>query len=178
MLLTGFLGHKYAQFFPLTLSANIALEQSYGYIDGDSASLGELVALISALTELPVEQGLAVTGSINQYGEVQAVGGVNEKIEGYFSLCLQRGLNGKQGVIIPKSNALNLVLDSKIIDAVSQGLFYVYAVSSVDETLCLLMKKEAGELNMKGRYPKNSIHYEAVNRLYNIANIVNGGQDD
>jgi predicted ATP-dependent protease len=178
MLLTGFLGHKYAQFFPLTLSANIALEQSYGYIDGDSASLGELVALISALTELPVEQGLAVTGSINQYGEVQAVGGVNEKIEGYFSLCLQRGLNGKQGVIIPKSNALNLVLDSEIIDAVSQGLFHVYAVSSVDETLCLLMKKEAGGLNMKGRYPKNSIHYEAVNRLFNIANIVNGGQDD
>jgi len=178
MLLTGFLGHKYAQFFPLTLSANIALEQSYGYIDGDSASLGELVALISALTELPVEQGLAVTGSINQYGEVQAIGGVNEKIEGYFSLCLQRGLNGNQGVIIPKSNALNLVLDNEIIEAVNQRLFHVYAVSSVDETLCLLMKKEAGELNIKGRYPKNSIHYQAVNRLYNIANIVNGGQDE
>lgn len=178
MLLTGYLGNKYAQFFPLTLSANIALEQSYGYIDGDSASLGELVALISALTELPVDQGLAVTGSINQYGEVQAVGGVNEKIEGYFSLCLQRGLNGKQGVIIPKSNALNLVLDNEITDAVKQGLFHVYAVSSVDETLCLLMKKEAGELNKKGRYPKNSIHYEAVNRLYNIANIVNGGEDE
>jgi predicted ATP-dependent protease len=178
MLLTGYLGYKYAQFFPLTLSANIALEQSYGYIDGDSASLGELVALISALTELPVEQGLAVTGSINQYGEVQAVGGVNEKIEGYFSLCLQRGLNGKQGVIIPKSNALNLVLNRELTDAVEQGLFHVYAVSSVDETLSLLMQKEAGELNIKGRYPKNSIHYQAVNRLYNIANIVNGGQDD
>jgi predicted ATP-dependent protease len=178
MLLTGYLGNKYAQFFPLTLSANIALEQSYGYIDGDSASLGELIALISALTELPVDQGLAVTGSINQYGEVQAVGGVNEKIEGYFSLCLQRGLNGKQGVIIPKSNALNLVLDNEIIEAVKQGLFHVYAVSSVDETLCLMMKKEAGELNMKGRYPKNSVHYQAVNRLYNIANIVNGGGDD
>ena len=178
MLLTGYLGNKYAQFFPLTLSANIALEQSYGYIDGDSASLGELIALISALTELPVDQRLAVTGSINQYGEVQAVGGVNEKIEGYFSLCLQRGLNGKQGVIIPKSNALNLVLDNEIIEAVRQGLFHVYAVSSVDETLCLLMNKEAGELNAKGRYPKNSIHYQAVNRLYNIANIVNGGGDD
>lgn len=178
MLLTGYLGNKYAQFFPLTLSANIALEQSYGYIDGDSASLGELVALISALTELPVDQGLAVTGSINQYGEVQAVGGVNEKIEGYFSLCLQRGLNGKQGVIIPKSNALNLVLDNEITEAVKQGLFHVYAVNSVDETLCLLMNKEAGELNVKGRYPKNSIHYLAVNRLYNIANIVNGGQEE
>jgi predicted ATP-dependent protease len=178
MLLTGYLGNKYAQFFPLTLSANIALEQSYGYIDGDSASLGELIALISALTDLPVDQGLAVTGSINQYGEVQAVGGVNEKIEGYFSLCLQRGLNGKQGVIIPKSNALNLVLDNEIVDAVNQGLFHVYAVGSVNETLCLLMKKEAGELNMRGRYPKTSIHYQAVNRLYNIANIVNGGDDE
>jgi predicted ATP-dependent protease len=109
---------------------------------------------------------------------VQAVGGVNEKIEGYFSLCLQRGLNGKQGVIIPKSNELNLVLDNEILEAVKQGLFHVYAVSSVDDTLCLLMQKEAGELNIKGRYQKNSIHYEAVNRLYNIANIVNGGQDE
>ncbi len=178
MLLTGYLGHKYAQFFPLTLSANIALEQSYGYIDGDSASLGELVALISALTEIPAQQGIAVTGSINQYGEVQAVGGVNEKVEGYFSLCLQRGLNGKQGVIIPKSNSLNLMLDSEIIDAVAQGLFHIYAVSTVDETLSILMDREAGELNMKSRYPKKSIHYLAVNRLYNIANIVNGGGEE
>jgi predicted ATP-dependent protease len=178
MLLTGYLGHKYAQFFPLTLSANIALEQSYGYIDGDSASLGELVALISALTEVPVQQGIAVTGSINQYGEVQAVGGVNEKVEGYFSLCLQRGLNGKQGVIIPKSNSLNLMLDNEIIQAVEQGLFHIYAASTVDETLSILMDREAGELNTKSRYPKKSIHYLAVNRLYNIANIVNGGGDE
>jgi lon-related putative ATP-dependent protease len=178
MLLTGYLGHKYAQYFPLTLSANIALEQSYGYIDGDSASLGELIALISALTELPVEQGIAVTGSINQYGEVQAVGGVNEKIEGYFSLCKQRGLNGKQGVLIPKSNALNLMLEQDIVDAVSQGLFHIYAVASVDETISVLMCREAGALNIKGRYPKKSVHYMAVNRLYNIANIVNGGSDE
>ncbi|MBF7072632.1 AAA family ATPase [Glaciecola sp. MH2013] len=178
MLLTGYLGHKYAQYFPLTLSANIALEQSYGYIDGDSASLGELVALISALTDIAVEQGVAVTGSINQYGEVQAVGGINEKIEGYFSLCSQRGLNGKQGVIIPKSNALNLMLDKEIVRAVDDGLFNVYAVSSVDETLAILMGVEAGELNSKGRYPKKSVHYAAVNRLYNIANLVNGGSEE
>ncbi|WP_110427601.1 AAA family ATPase [Glaciecola sp. KUL10] len=178
MLLTGYLGNKYAQSFPLTVSANIALEQSYGYIDGDSASLGELIALISALTDIPVDQGIAITGSINQYGEVQAVGGVNEKIEGFFSLCYLRGLNGNQGVIIPRSNKLNLVLDKTIIDAVAKGDFNIFAVSNVDEAIEILMKQEAGELSSRGRYPKRSVHYHAVNRLYNIANIVNGSDEE
>ncbi|MCW8108614.1 AAA family ATPase [Alteromonas ponticola] len=176
MLLTGYLGNKYAQHFPLTLSANIALEQSYGHIDGDSASLGELIALISALTEIPATQNLAVTGSINQYGEVQAVGGVNEKIEGFFDLCQHRGLNGQQGVVIPKSNAINLVLDKAVIDAVKKEQFRVYTVETVDQALTLLMNKEAGVINSKGRYPKNTINYHAVNRLYNIALTVNGGE--
>ncbi|MCV2883981.1 AAA family ATPase [Aestuariibacter sp. AA17] len=178
MLLTGYLGHKYAQYFPLTLSANIALEQSYGHIDGDSASLGELAALISAITNLPARQDLAITGSINQYGEVQSVGGVNEKIEGFFTLCQTRGLSGKQGVIIPKSNKINLMLHSDVIRAVKLGKFHIYAVETVDEALSLLMEKEAGELNSKGRYPKGSINSLAVNRLYGIASIVNGGHDD
>lgn len=178
MLLTGYLGHKYAQYFPLTLSANIALEQSYGHIDGDSASLGELVALISALTSMPARQDLAITGSINQYGEVQSVGGVNEKIEGFFKLCQQRGLTGTQGVVIPRSNQINLMLDKHVINAVKLGKFHIYAVETVDQALELLMNKEAGQLNIKGRYPKGSINYTAVNRLYNIANIVNGGHDD
>lgn len=178
MLLNGYLGNKYAQHFPLTLSANIALEQSYGHIDGDSASLGELVALISALTEIPCLQTLAITGSINQYGEVQAVGGVNEKIEGFFDLCCHRGLNGDQGVIIPHSNAINLVLDKTVIEAVEQGLFSIYTVKTVDEALELLMQQEAGKLSSKGRYPKNSINYHAVNRLYNIALMVNGGEGE
>ena len=177
MLLTGYLGNKYAQHFPLTLSANIALEQSYGHIDGDSASLGELVALISALTEIPAAQGLAITGSINQYGEVQAVGGVNEKIEGFFDLCQHRGLTGDQGVVIPHSNTINLVLNSGVIDAVKRGQFHIYTVRTVDEALALLMGQEAGVINSKGRYPKNSINYHAVNRLYNIALIVNGGDE-
>lgn len=177
MLLTGYLGNKYAQHFPLTLSANIALEQSYGHIDGDSASLGELVALISALTELPALQGLAITGSINQYGEVQAVGGVNEKIEGFFDLCQHRGLTGEQGVIIPYSNKVNLVLDNAVVDAVSRGQFHIYPVKTVDEALSLLMQQEAGALSSRGRYPKNTINYLAVNRLYNIALIVNGGDE-
>ena len=178
MLLTGYLGNKYAQHFPLTLSANIALEQSYGHIDGDSASLGELVALISALTDIPALQTLAVTGSINQYGEVQAVGGVNEKIEGFFDLCQHRGLTGTQGVVIPRSNEINLVLDSAIIDAVKKGQFHIYSVQTVDDALTLLMQKEAGELSSRGRYPKNSINYHAVNRLYNIALMVSGGDSD
>nr|WP_100657484.1 ATP-binding protein [Alteromonas flava] len=177
MLLTGYLGNKYAQYFPLTLSANIALEQSYGHIDGDSASLGELLALLSALTEIPASQELAVTGSINQYGEVQAVGGVNEKIEGFFDLCQHRGLTGQQGVIIPASNQVNLMLDGPVIDAIGQGQFHIYPVATVDEAITLLMHQEAGEMNTKGRYPKGSVNYHAVNRLYNIANIVAGGQD-
>ena len=177
MLLTGYLGNKYAQHFPLTLSANIALEQSYGHIDGDSASLGELVALISALTEIPALQSLAITGSINQYGEVQAVGGVNEKIEGFFDLCQHRGLTGEQGVVIPYSNKVNLVLDNAVIDAVSRGQFHIYPVKTVDEALSLLMQQEAGALSSRGRYPKNTINYQAVNRLYNIALIVNGGEE-
>lgn len=178
MLLTGYLGNKYAQHFPLTLSANIALEQSYGHIDGDSASLGELVALISALTDIPALQTLAVTGSINQYGEVQAVGGVNEKIEGYFDLCQHRGLTGTQGVVIPKSNEVNLVLDSAVINAVKKGQFHIYTVETVDDALSLLMQKDAGTLSTRGRYPKQSINYHAVNRLYNIALMVNGGDSD
>ncbi len=178
MLLNGYLGYKYAQEFPLTLSANIALEQSYGHIDGDSASLGELVALISALTGVPVSQSLAITGSINQYGQVQSVGGVNEKIEGFFKVCQHRGLNGEQGVVIPKSNQINLMLDKEVISAVKEGKFHIYAVDTVDEALTLLMGKDAGELNVKGRYPKGSINYLAVKRLYQISTIVNGADEE
>ncbi|MDP5030277.1 MAG: AAA family ATPase [Paraglaciecola sp.] len=177
LLLTGYLGHKYAQLFPLTLSANIAIEQSYGHIDGDSASLAELIALISALTKIPARQDLAITGSINQYGQVQSVGGVNEKIEGFFKLCQHRELSGKQGVIIPKSNQINLMLDKEIIAAVKSGKFHIYAVETVEQALELLMNKEAGQLNSKGRYPKGSINYTAVLNLLNIANIVSGGED-
>ncbi|GAB5378938.1 MAG: ATP-binding protein [Aliiglaciecola sp.] len=177
MLLTGYLGHKYAQYFPLTLSANIALEQSYGHIDGDSASLGELVALISALIDIPTRQDLAITGSINQYGEVQSVGGVNEKIEGFFTLCQHRGLTGTQGVVIPHSNHLNLMLNKHVIRAVEKGEFHIYTVKTVDDAVSLLMNKDAGKLNSKGRYPKGTINYLAVNRLYNIANIVHGADE-
>lgn len=178
LLLTGYLGAKYAQQFPLTLSANIAMEQSYGHIDGDSASLAEVCALISAITHVPICQSLAVTGSINQHGQVQAIGGVNEKIEGFFRLCKSRGLTGEQGVIIPASNQVNLVLNEEVIDAVQQQQFHIYVVKDVDEALVLLTGMDVGQKNRRGQYPKKSLHGLAVTRLMEIADIVNGGQDD
>lgn len=171
MILTGYLGHCYAQQFPLAISASIAMEQSYGHIDGDSASLGELCCLISALTRMPIKQGVALTGSINQYGEVQAIGGVNEKIEGFFGLCAARGLTGEQAVIIPASNKPNLMLKQEVIDAVEQGLFAIYAISNADEALCLLMGQDAGSMNAEGQYPEGSINFKAVARLKEISDM-------
>jgi len=171
LILTGYLGQRYAQSFPLAISANITMEQSYGYIDGDSASLAELCCLISTLTNLPIKQGFAVTGSINQYGQVQAIGGVNEKIEGFFKLCQARGLTGEQGVIIPASNRRNLMLAQEVIDAVEKGVFSIYAVTSVDETLELLTGQPAGELDHAGDYPEGSINFKAISRLKEIADI-------
>ena len=178
LLLTGYLGAKYAREFPLTLSANIAMEQSYGHIDGDSASLAEVCALLSAITDMPIKQSLAVTGSINQHGQVQAIGGVNEKIEGYFRLCQSRGLSGEQGVIIPASNQLNLVLNDEVISAVKQHKFHIYVVKTVDEALTLLTGVEAGEKNSRGQYPKKSVNGRALARLAEIAEIVNGAMDE
>jgi predicted ATP-dependent protease len=171
MILTGYLGHYYAQQFPLAISASIAIEQSYCYIDGDSASLAELCCLISALTRTPIKQSFAVTGSINQYGEVQAIGGVNEKIEGFFRLCQARGLTGQQAVIIPAVNKRNLMLNQEIIDAVAQGLFSVYAVSNVEETLELLTGQTMGGLDSQGNYPENSINFKAISRLKEISEL-------
>jgi len=171
MILTGYLGHTYAQQFPLAISGSIAIEQSYGYIDGDSASLAELCCLISALTRTPIKHSFAVTGSINQYGEVQAVGGVNEKIEGYFRLCQARGLNGEHAVIIPTANKRNLMLKQEVIDAVAAGKFAVYAVSCVDETLELLTGEPAGALDKDGLYSEGSINCKAISRLKEISDM-------
>lgn len=178
MLLTGYLGYKYAQEFPLTLSANIAIEQSYGHIDGDSASLAELIALLSSLTGIAIHQGLAITGSINQYGEVQPVGGVNEKVEGFFEVCRQRGFTGSQGVVIPKSNQINLMLNKIVVDAVKKGDFHIYGVETVDEAITLLTGKEAGVLSSRQNYPKGSVNYLAVARLRVLSEKVNGAPDE
>jgi len=175
LILTGYLGYCYAQQFSLAISASIAMEQSYGYIDGDSASLAELCCLISALTRTPIYQHFAITGSINQYGEVQAIGGVNEKIEGFFRLCEARQLTGLQGVIIPKANQRNLMLNQAVINAVEQGKFAIYSVSTVNETLELLTGCIAGELDDEGNYPENSINQQVIIRLKEISEM---GDDD
>lgn len=171
MILAGYLGHCYAQQIPLAISASIAIEQSYGYIDGDSASLAELCCLISALTRIPIKQSFAVTGSINQYGEVQAIGGVNEKIEGFFRLCRARGLNGSHAVIIPAVNQRNLMLNQEVIVAVKSGLFSIFAVSTVDQTLELLTGKSVGTVDREGNYPEDSINFKAMSRLKEISEI-------
>ncbi len=171
LILTGYLGHCYAQHFPFSFSASIAIEQSYGYIDGDSASLAELCALISALTEIPLKQNLALTGSINQYGEVQAIGGVNEKIEGFFSLCQARQLTGDQGVIIPDANRQNLILNDAVLEAIAQQRFSIYAVEHVDQALSLMTGMEIGISNEKDEYPEHSLNHRIISRLKQITDI-------
>ncbi|MCE0767632.1 Lon protease family protein [Pseudonocardia kujensis] len=145
LILTGYLQAQYAQHWPLSLGATITFEQSYGGIDGDSASTTELYALLSALSDLPLHQGLAVTGAVNQHGEVQAVGGVTRKIEGFFDVCCERGLTGGQGVLVPTSNVKHLMLREEVVEAVRAGRFHVWAVSHIDEGIELLTGRPAGE---------------------------------
>jgi len=177
MLLTGYLGHKYGQEFPVSISANLAIEQSYGHIDGDSATMAELCALISAITQLPINQGIAITGSMNQHGEVQSIGGVNEKIEGFYQLCNDRGLTGNQGVIIPRTNVVNLMLNDDVIEAVKRGEFHIYAVEDIDQALAILMSTVAGEMNSTKRYPRKSIHGLALDKLKLFADILEGEEE-
>ncbi|MCL6417590.1 AAA family ATPase [Aestuariirhabdus sp. Z084] len=169
MILSGYLGQRYARHFPLAISANLAMEQSYGLIDGDSASLAELCCLLSAITELPIDQSLAITGSVNQYGEVQAIGGVNEKIEGFFDLCQVRGLNDRQGVIIPLANRINLMLRQDVIDAVAAERFHIYAVNEVDQAMELLTGVSPGTADEGGSYSPESINALAIERLQEIS---------
>ncbi len=169
MILSGYLGQRYARHFPLAISAHLAMEQSYGLIDGDSASLAELCCLLSAITYLPIQQSFAMTGSVNQYGEVQAIGGVNEKIEGFFDLCKVRGLNGQQGVIIPRANRLNLMLKQEVVDAVSSEQFHIYAIDSVDQAIELLSGVKAGIEDKEGNYQAKSVNELAVIRLQEIS---------
>jgi len=167
LILTAYLGEKFAQELPLSLSASLCFEQLYSGIDGDSASSTELYVLLSALAELPINQGIAVTGSINQKGEIQPIGGVNEKIEGFFKLCESRGLTGEQGVIIPIQNVDDLMLSDEVIAAVAKDQFHIYAISHVEEGIEILTGKEAGFLQDDGTYPEGSINYlvqEKINK--------------
>ena len=162
MILSGFLGARYARGRPLSLTASLVFEQSYGGVEGDSASSAELYALLSAIAEVPIRQDLAVTGSVNQHGAIQPIGGVNEKIEGFFELCRERGLNGDQGVIIPRANVQHLMLRSEVVEAVATRRFHVYPVDTVDQAIELLTNLPAGALNEQGEFPEGSF-----NRLVN-----------
>ncbi|MCW8934002.1 MAG: AAA family ATPase [Gammaproteobacteria bacterium] len=169
LILSALLASRYTKDTPLAFSASITFEQSYGMIDGDSASVAELCVLISALTDLPIQQGFAITGSLNQQGFVQAIGGVNEKIEGFFDICNQRGLTGSQGCIIPDVNVKNLSLRKDVIDAVEQGTFKIYPVVHYQEALELLLNMPTGEVDANGNYDKGSINDRLVNRLYQFS---------
>jgi lon-related putative ATP-dependent protease len=158
MILTGFLAGRYARERPLALSASIAFEQQYSEVEGDSASSAELYALLSSLAGIPLAQCLAVTGSVNQRGEVQPVGGINEKIEGFFDVCRQRGLTGRHGVLIPEGNVRHLMLREDVVEAVRGGQFRIHAVSTIDEGLALLSGREAGERGADGRFPEGSFN--------------------
>lgn len=172
LILSGYLGGQYALNKPLALSASICFEQSYDGVDGDSASSAELYALLSALAEVPLKQELAVTGSVNQKGEIQPVGGINEKIEGFYQLCHSRGLTGSQGVIIPRQNVTDLMLPSQIVEAVKEGKFHIFAVSHVNEGMELLTGLTAGEALPDGSYPPGTLHYRIDCRLKEWADTI------
>ncbi|MGE3244837.1 MAG: Lon protease family protein [Beijerinckiaceae bacterium] len=169
LILQGFLSARYAREAPISLAASLVFEQSYGGVDGDSASSTELYALLSSLAEAPVKQGLAVTGSINQNGEVQAIGGVNEKIEGFFDICKARGLTGEQGVLIPKANVKNLMLRADVREACAAGLFAVYPVSHADEGIEILTGIPAGARDSSGAFPDGSINQLVEKKLIDFA---------
>ena len=179
MILSAYIGEQYAQEIPLSLSANITFEQLYSGIEGDSASSAELYALLSSLAEVPIKQGIAVTGSINQKGEIQPVGGVTYKIEGFFQLCKARGLTGEQGVIIPYQNIKNLVLKDEVIKAVEEGKFHIYPVKNVDEGIEILMGLPAGRKLEDGFFEKDTIHEKVYNKLRRYAlTMINFGKGE
>lgn len=169
LILSSYLATNYAHDVPMSLWASIAFEQSYGGVDGDSASAAELFALLSALSELPIDQSFAVTGSVNQQGEIQAIGGINEKIEGFFDICSARGLTGRQGILMPMSNVANLVLRPRVIDAVEAKKFKIIPISTIDQGIELLTGKTAGKRKKNGAFPVNSVNGLVEARLRSFA---------
>ena len=169
LILSGFLAGRYAANRPLSLAASLVFEQSYGGVEGDSASSAELYALLSALADAPVKQSLAVTGSVNQHGDVQAIGGVNEKIEGFFDMCSARGLGGEQGVLIPEANVKHLMLRHDVVQAVAAGKFHIYPVATVDQGIEILTGVPAGERGASGQFAEGSINARVEHRLVDYA---------
>lgn len=179
LTLTGYLGGTYAQYQPLSLTASLTFEQNYNGVDGDSASSAELYALLSSLSGIPIKQGVAVTGSINQRGEVQPIGGVNEKVEGFFRVCEANGLTGEQGVLIPASNVTDLMLHEDVVTAVIEGKFNIWAVQSIDEGIELLTGKPVESRDPEGNFPEGTLHHAVQARLLELAeDLKNFGNDD
>jgi predicted ATP-dependent protease len=174
MILSGYLGWKYAQDKPLSLSASLCFEQSYEGVEGDSASSTELYAILSSLSEIPIKQNIAVTGSVNQKGEIQPIGGVNQKIEGFFKVCQAKGLTGDQGVLIPYQNLRNLMLREEVVDAVRQGQFHIYSARNIDEGIEILADVAAGERQKDGTYPEGTVNYLVDNKLKEMAERLKG----
>ena len=173
LILTGYLGEMFAQDIPLSLTASLCFEQLYNGVDGDSASSTELYAILSSLSGIPINQSIAVTGSVNQKGEIQPIGGVNDKIEGFFKICKMRGLDGSHGVMIPKLNEQNLNLSDEVVEAVKDKKFHIYAVSTIEEGIELLTGVPAGRRDSTGRFPAGSINYLAYLKLRKYAKISN-----
>jgi predicted ATP-dependent protease len=165
MILTGYLGGKFAQDKPLSFSASICFEQSYDGVEGDSASSTELYALLSVLSGKPIRQGVAVTGSVNQLGKVQPIGGVNFKIEGFYEVCKAKGLTGEQGVIIPKTNEQHLMLKEEVVQAVRDGRFHIWSVETIDQGIEILTGTPAGQRDEAGNFPEGSINFLVDKRL-------------
>ena len=171
LILSGYLGEMFAQDIPLSLTASICFEQLYSGVDGDSASSTELYAILSSLASIPINQAIAVTGSVNQKGEIQPIGGVNDKIEGFFQICKMRGLDGTHGVMIPKQNVRNLNLSEEIVQTVKEGKFHIYAISNIEEGIEILTGVPAGKKDSEGHFPAGSINYLAYEKLKKYAQI-------
>jgi predicted ATP-dependent protease len=169
MILGGFLADRYAQDKPLALSARLVFEQSYEEVEGDSASSTELYALLSALSGLPIRQGIAVTGSVNQKGQVQAIGGVNQKVEGFFQICQAKGLTGAQGVIIPESNLSNLMLKEEVVQAAREGKFHIWPVKTIDEGIEILTGQQAGQKRADLTFEPDTVNDRVNRRLQELA---------
>jgi lon-related putative ATP-dependent protease len=173
-ILSGYLGEKYAKNRPLGLTIGLGFEQSYSLVDGDSASSTELYAILSSISGVPIKQYIAVTGSVNQKGEIQPIGGVNEKIEGFYDICNLRGLTGNQGVLIPKKNVNNLVLKDEVIESVRKGEFHIYAIEHIEEGIEILTGLDAGKANSYGEYPEGTLNYIIMNNLDEMLNKEEG----
>jgi predicted ATP-dependent protease len=167
---------KFGSEKPLSFTASICFEQSYGGVDGDSASSTEIYALLSALSKIPIKQDIAVTGSVNQKGDVQAVGGINHKIEGFYDVCKMKGLTGKQGVIIPDSNVKDLMLRDEVIDAVKSKKFAIYSVKTIEEGIEILTGVKAGVANKSGAYPKGTVNHLVKERLDKLSSTKNSDE--